>query len=161
MKNAIFLIFSWTDETHHPALLQRSQQMLFPIISSTEKYWEELSRAALFDGKNPHELADQMETLLSMLLWLSSGTDKPQYLNSSPGFTSLQNVSIYMEAFGVKEDPLEAFQPLDTGKLARSLELSPLFPKSENMGIQKIESWDAHMQHYLPIKRPRSLVSIG
>lgn len=135
--------------------------MQFPIISSTEKYWEELSRAALFDGKKPHELADQMETLLLMLLWAPSGTDKPQYLNSSPEFTSLQNVSLYMESFGVKEDPLEAFQPLDAGKLARSLELSSLFPESENMSIQKIELWDAYMQHYLPIKRPRCLVSIG
>ena len=61
-----------------------------------------------------------------MLLWLSSGEAKPRHLKSSLGFTSLQNVSIYMEAFGIKEDPLEAFQPLNEEKLARALGLSPL-----------------------------------
>ena len=153
----MFLTLSWTDEKHHQDL-QRCQDTLFPTVPSSEKYWDELSRKPVFDGKRPLDLALQMETLLSILLWLSSGEAKPHHLKSSPGFTSLQNVSIYMEAFGIKEDPLEAFQPLDERKLTRALGLSTLSHRSY---IQEFNLWDTLTQHSLAIERPQSLMSIG
>lgn len=162
MKNVAFLTFSWTDEIHHQALCQRSRQLLFPIIPSSEEYWYALSTSALFEGKTSHQLAYQMETLLSMLLWVSCGKDIPQFLKPSPEFTPLQNVGIYMEAFGVQEKPVEAFQPLNIAKLARSLKQSRLFAESENINIQDIESWNNNMQYSLPINCPRNnLVSVG
>ena len=117
----MLLIVTWTKPLHHQEFLQRNPQLLFPIISSCKVYWDDLSTEALFEGKQPLELAGQMEALLYALLRASSVGYIPHCLESSSDFTPLQNVGIYMKAFGLEENPLEAFRPLDITSIVKSL----------------------------------------
>ena len=62
-----------------------------------------------------------MYKLITRLFWLSAGGSMPQCLAPAPDFTPLQNICLYMQAFRINENPLEAFQPFDGAKLFRSL----------------------------------------
>ena len=98
----------------------------------------------------------QTAILLARLLWVSDGRGMPRFLEPSLEVSPLQNVCLYTEAFGVKENPLGAFQPLETAKLARALQASQLFADQTALQPQRIESLDSHLRRLLPINCPRN-----
>lgn len=67
---------------------------------------------------------DQTGILLATLLGISDGSGMPRFLEPSLEFSPMQKVWLYTEAFGIKRNPLGAFQPLETAKLARALQVS-------------------------------------
>lgn len=107
--------------------LGQSRQFLFPTTLSSDEYWYTLSTSIVNEGNLPDQLAYQRVILLARLLWVSDGRGMPRFLEPSLELSPLQNVCLYIEAFGVKENPLEAFQPLETAKLVRALQASQLF----------------------------------
>ena len=154
MLNALLLILSWTNESFHKTFLRYDQ---FPILifPSGDEYWYKLSKTILFEDKSPAQLAQQMDILLVRLFYLSARRSLPAYIKLSPNFTPIQNVCLYMEVFGLDQNPLGAFQPLDTAKLVRALQ--PFSPSIDEMTICfQVQAWDNHIQRLLPINCPRS-----
>ena len=96
-----------------------------------------------------------MQILLSRLYWISDGGSMPLSLQPSPKFTPLQNVCLYIKAFGINEKPLGAFQPLDTVKLTRAFQV--LWPFVDQTTIfSHIQMWDRYLRTHLPIDCPRN-----
>lgn len=96
-----------------------------------------------------------MQMLLSGLHWLSDGGNTPLFLQLSPDFTPLQNVCLYIKAFGINEKPLGAFQPLDTVKLTRAFQV--VWPSVDQTTIfSQIQMWDRYLRYHLPIDCPRN-----
>jgi len=96
-----------------------------------------------------------MQMLLSGLHWLSDGGNTPLFLQPSPDFTPLQNVCLYIKAFGINEKPLGAFQPLDTVKLTRAFQV--VWPSVDQTTIfSQIQMWDRYLRYHLPIDCPRN-----
>ncbi len=144
------------DEKHHQTFLQQRVQLLFPAILTNREYWSALSTLPIFDDKTPDKLIYQMRALLSGLLWVSAGTGMPQSMEPCRRFSPLQNICLYLEAFGVPGDPLGALQPFDETRLAQALLKSQLFGNKIAIQPQVIESWDNDLRTKLPINCVRN-----
>lgn len=154
MLNALFLILSWTSESFHQTFL-RADELPIPFFPADDEYWNVLSTKVMFEDKTPEQLAQQMYKLIARLLWLSAGGSMPHCLEPAPDFTPLQNICLYMQAFGINENPLEAFQPFDSAKLVRSLRR--FWPHTDQAKFYlEIQTWDTYLQSSLPISCPRS-----
>lgn len=150
--SVVFLILKWTNESFHHTSLQQVQQLPTPTIPSDDEYY---SATTIFDDKTPDQLSYQMQMLLSRLHWLSDGGNTPLFLQPSPDFTPLQNVCLYIKAFGINEKPLGAFQPLDTVKLARAFQAVWPFVDHTTISSQ-IQMWDRYLRYHLPIDCPQN-----
>jgi len=63
-----------------------------------------------------------------------------QSMKSCRRFSSLQNICLYLEAFEVSDDSLEALQSFDEIRLAQTLLKSQLFDNKIVIQTQMIES---------------------
>jgi len=144
------------NEKHHQTFLQQRVQLLFPAILTNREYWSALSTLPIFDDKTPDKLIYQMRALLSRLLWVFAGTGMPQSMKPCRRFSSLQNICLYLEAFEVPGDSLEALQPFDETRLAQTLLKSQLFGNKIVIQPQVIESWDNDLRTKLSINCVRN-----
>lgn len=155
LQNIILLCLVWTKESYYPQLRQIMEGNRFPIVHSKQEHWIMLSQTPEFIDKSPNELAYQTEALLDRLLWLPTRDNlfAVEHLEPFPGFTPLQNVCLYCQAFGILVKPLGAFQPLDTAKIESGLKglrfLKFRAPSAENLIL-----WNDFLQQYLPIDCP-------
>ena len=75
----------------------------------------------------------------------------PQSMKPFRKFSPLQNICLYLEAFGVPGDPLGALQPLDEARIAQALLESQFFGDKIAIQPQVVESWDSYLRTILPI----------
>ena len=80
----------------------------------------------------------------------------PQSMKPCRKFSSLQNICLYLEAFGVPCDPLGALQPLDQARLAQALLESQFIGDETAIQPQVVKSWDSYLRTILPIDCDRN-----
>jgi len=80
----------------------------------------------------------------------------PQSMKPCRRFLSLQNICLYLEAFEVSDDSLEALQPFDETRLAQALLKSQLFGNKIAIQPQVIESWNNDLRTKLSINCVRN-----
>ena len=144
------------NEKYHQIFLQQQVQLLFSVILINKEYWSALSTLSIFDDKTSDKLIYQMRALLSRLLWVFAEMSMSQSMKSCWRFLSLQNICLYLEAFEVSDDSLEALQLFDKIRLAQTLLKSQLFNNKIVIQSQMIESWDNDLQTKLSINCVRN-----
>ena len=151
VRNTAFLLLDWTEQKHHAELIEHINRGLFPIIPSDEEHWQRILTCEIFNGKSPAQLLTQTAALLDILLQISTKDFRPSGSLDvvSSDFTPLQNICLYLQAFGLDYLPLDALRPLDVAKLGTALH------KLEIHHQEATEDWDSRLRKVLPIACPR------
>lgn len=149
-------MISWTKDIIHYPIFQRYRVIVFPFIHTEQKYWNKVSRKSHFADKTANELANQTQALLHTLISVSTPNAVSAF-EPDPSFTPVQNICLYMLAFGLRERPLEALQPLPTAKLCDFLNKVGVFTNEVVVRPGSIEAWDSRLRAILPINCPRNL----
>ncbi len=151
-----FLILSWTDKTSiRTSFYNKLRKNTFPYIATQPSYWNRISEANEFANKTANELSYQTQALLNQLLLESTSESITPGLLPSPFFTPLQNICLYLLAFGYHEKPCGAYQPFDKEEICNAVRTAGIF-LDVTISLTTIQTKNDYLRSQLPIDCPRN-----